>query len=394
MHLGFYYHISAYYSENNDIITTGFLGVFIDSLAQRCEKLTCFFYEPVDRKSPLMDYKIQSNNVHLVSLGKKRNFVASSISNRSIIENIQSVVNQLDAFLLRGPSPLLPDLAELAFSLDVPVSLLLVGDLIGVNQSLKGNILKVTIIRLLNRYNLWRQNKVAQTSLVFVNSQKLYNYYQSKLNNLVLTRTTTLSENDFFIRQDVTLSHGIELLYTGRLSDAKGLKYLVESIAILTEDGLTINLNLVGWWDKEKTRLSLMDYATELGVKDKVIDHGFATVGEELFGYYRRSTIYVIASVSDFEGFPRTIWEAMANSCPVIATKVSSIPHFLQQETHALLIQPQDTSALTNAIRRLLTDTELRQKLILNGRQLAQQNTLEPRSKEMMDTIHAWLHQP
>ncbi len=43
----------------------------------------------------------------------------------------------------------------------------------------------------------------------------------------------------------------------------------------------------------------------------------------------KKADIYVIASRSS-EGFPRTIWEAMAHCLPVVATKVGSIPAFIE----------------------------------------------------------------
>ena len=102
---------------------------------------------------------------------------------------------------------------------------------------------------------------------------------------------------------------------------------------------------------------------------------------------YRDAQIYIIASVSDFEGFPRTIWEAMANSCPVIATRVGSIPHYLEHERHALLIEPKDVEGIVEAVKRLLSDEALRQKLIRNGYALAQTNTLEIQTKRLVQIL-------
>lgn len=125
--------------------------------------------------------------------------------------------------------------------------------------------------------------------------------------------------------------------------------------------------------------------AVEWGLHSHVFFHGKKSVGEALNAMYRQADIYVIPSYQ--EGFPRTIWEAMANSCPVIATRVGSIPHYLEHEHHALLIEPKDVGGIVEAVKRLLSDEVLRQKLISNGYALAQTNTLEIQTKRLVQIL-------
>lgn len=103
---------------------------------------------------------------------------------------------------------------------------------------------------------------------------------------------------------------------------------------------------------------------------------------------YRDAQLYVLASTSDFEGFPRTIWEAMANSCPVIATRVGSIPHYLEHERHALLIEPGDVEGIVQAVKRMVEDGELRRRLIRNGYAMAQSNTLDIQTKKLIQILN------
>ena len=68
MHLGFHYHTPATVKDGG-IYMPGYLGCFIESLAQHCESVTCFLHSPTYQEDDLLDYKIQSTRVRLVDLG-------------------------------------------------------------------------------------------------------------------------------------------------------------------------------------------------------------------------------------------------------------------------------------------------------------------------------------
>jgi glycosyltransferase involved in cell wall biosynthesis len=129
--------------------------------------------------------------------------------------------------------------------------------------------------------------------------------------------------------------------------------------------------------------------AKQEGVKDRVVYHGYKAVGPDLFAYYVAADIYVIASQSCFEGFPRTIWEAMAHSLPVVATRVGSIPDFI--EGAAELVEPKNHIALADGILKIIKTPELRKRNIRNGYSLAEKNTLEEQVGEMATHIIDWI---
>jgi glycosyltransferase involved in cell wall biosynthesis len=100
---------------------------------------------------------------------------------------------------------------------------------------------------------------------------------------------------------------------------------------------------------------------------------------------YRMADIYILPSY--YEGFPRTLWEAMANSVPVICTSVGSIPLELDNYIDALIIEPRNINEIKISIENLLVDSVLRKTLIKNGIIKASQNTLEIQSKKLIKKI-------
>jgi glycosyltransferase involved in cell wall biosynthesis len=90
---------------------------------------------------------------------------------------------------------------------------------------------------------------------------------------------------------------------------------------------------------------------------------------EEIAELYKDADIFVFPSLS--EGFSNALLEAMAAGLPIVATCVGAAPDILEADVSALLIPAGDTDALHGAVRRLLDDAGLREKLSVGARSKA-----------------------
>lgn len=385
MKIGFHYHVPAEVRQDGRIWIPGYLGRFIDGLAESCERLICFLHTPSDAQREHLDYAIQQSNVELVPIGKHCSVPERLLKARYFTLPLRTRVRELDALLVRGPSPLLP--AYVSAARNLPTALLLVGSYVDGVDDLPQPYWRKELIRAWFHLNQFQQDKAASRSLTFVNSRPLYERYIGKVRNVIETRTTTLSEQDFFIREDTCQDKQIRLLYSGRYDRSKGLLEMVRAVALLVQQDFDVVLDLVGWDDSCTNVIDeLVALAQQLGVGKRVKDHGRRTVGPDLFSFYRSSDIYVIASKN--EGFPRTIWEAMASSLPVVATPVGSIPHFVGDNVE--LAEPSNHISLASAIAKLITNSELRRARIKSGLEIARSNTLQVRCRELVAGIQAW----
>lgn len=386
MRLGFHYHIPAE-ARDGVIYMPGYLGRFIDALAEQCERVECFQHSPRREQRAELDYPIRKENVHLVSIGMHCSVPRRTLLSGRFTAPLRTRLETLDALLVRGPSPLLPAFVKAAGA--VPTALLLVGSYVDGVDDLPQPRWRKELIRAWSYLNQKQQDSVAARSLTFVNSRRLYEQHQTWVKNLVETRTTTLSAHDFFVREDTCRDHRVRLLYAGRYDRSKGLLEMVHAVAKLVQQDHDVSLELVGWDDSGTGVIAeMMALAFRLGVGERVTDHGRKTVGPDLFGCYRSADIYVIASKAN-EGFPRTIWEAMANGLPVVATPVGSIPHFVGGAVE--LAEPSNPVSLASAISRLITDGELRRQRIRAGLEIARGNTLEVRCRELVTGIEEWV---
>jgi glycosyltransferase involved in cell wall biosynthesis len=91
----------------------------------------------------------------------------------------------------------------------------------------------------------------------------------------------------------------------------------------------------------------------------------------------------VVVYPSHYEGFGLPPLEAMAAGCPVVASNASCLPEVLGDA--ALLVDPGDETGLARAMESVLTDQQLRQRLIAAGRAQARKFTWERCAERTVD---------
>jgi glycosyltransferase involved in cell wall biosynthesis len=74
---------------------------------------------------------------------------------------------------------------------------------------------------------------------------------------------------------------------------------------------------------------------------------------------------------SRYEGFGLPPLEAMACGCPVVSTRVGAVPEFARHGVNALLVEPGDVAGMAEALRILLTQPQVAERLARAGRSTA-----------------------
>lgn len=385
MKLAFYYHIPIYCDEAGNYFLPGYLGVFIDELAKNVKTLVLVMHTASDKNGA--DYQLNSANISLIDLGRKTTAWHRGFFHHKILHKKLDSLRGLNAFLVRSPSPLAPYFYKY-LPAGVNIIYYLVGSYTSSAKHMKISGIRSFFVQKFMAYNTYAFEKNLKQSNLLVNSPELLDLYKKKANSIAVVRTTTLTKHDFYVRNDTCQNKTIKLLYTGRIDLAKGLVELIKATAQLIEIKVhSFELHLVGWEDDslKSVELVLRNLVNELGIKEYVVFHGFKNIGKELNEMYRMADIFIMPSYH--EGFPRSIWEAMANSLPVIATRVGAIPSYLVHQKHALLIDAHSVEHIVIAVNSICKTEILRKKLIRNEYDLAAENTLEKQVELLLKSI-------
>src|SRR5262245_33485931 len=145
------------------------------------------------------------------------------------------------------------------------------------------------------------------------------------------------------------------LLFVGRLLDYKGVDVMLRAVP-----GLEADVMIVGDGPR---RSELRELARELGVADRV--HFLGEVDDDgLLAWCHACDALVLPSVTRQEAFGMVQLEAMLCGHPVVSTDLGTgVAWVNQHERTGLVVPPGDSSALHQALRRIVTDSALRQSL-------------------------------
>ena len=142
------------------------------------------------------------------------------------------------------------------------------------------------------------------------------------------------------------------VLSVGAIQKRKNIARLVEAFRVLDSSWKLVLAGSAGFGaDEILARLP-----------DRVLVTGYISE-KELALWYARASIFAFPSLD--EGFGMPILEAMAAGVPVLTSNRSALPEVAGRA--ALLVDPQDTDALGEELRRLAGDEDLRRDLSQRG---------------------------
>jgi glycosyltransferase involved in cell wall biosynthesis len=147
------------------------------------------------------------------------------------------------------------------------------------------------------------------------------------------------------------------LLFSSRLMAEKGVLDAVEAFAVVRRQR-ACRLLVAG---DGPARGELLARAAALGIAEDVTVAGHMT-GEELLAIYRDAYLFLLPTYWP-EGFPTAITEAMSAGLPVVTTRLRGMADHLTEGVNALFVPPKAPVELARAIRRLLDDGALRQRM-------------------------------
>lgn len=171
------------------------------------------------------------------------------------------------------------------------------------------------------------------------------------------------------LRRELELGDRPIVLSVSAKRPHKNLLRLIDAVASFSpeERPLLVLPGYATWHEAE-----LRERAATRGVAADVRFLGWVSAAQ-LEGLYAAAACFVFPSL--YEGFGLPVLEAMARGTPVACSNTSSLPEVAGDA--ALLFDPEDTTAIAGAVRRLLLDRVLADDLRERGQRQAERFSWE-----------------
>jgi glycosyltransferase involved in cell wall biosynthesis len=155
------------------------------------------------------------------------------------------------------------------------------------------------------------------------------------------------------------------LLFSGRIIKEKGVFEVVEAFSRIREEYNT-TLIIVGDGSEYD---AIKQVITDKHLSDGVILTGFIPE-KEVVKYYSNSDILVFPTYFP-EGFPMALFNSVAAGMAVVTTPTRAAVDFLSSPENCLWVEPQNSNSVYNAIKKLLDDQQLTERMRENNVRIA-----------------------
>ena len=149
----------------------------------------------------------------------------------------------------------------------------------------------------------------------------------------------------------------------------KGLDYLLKSISKVIKHFPDVKLLVGGEGELVDEYIKL---TKELNISKNVLFLKYLN-NFSLKKIYRESSIFVLPSINNNEGFGIVLLEAMASNTAVITTNHAGMATEINRNNCGVIVEPSNSQSLSDAIIKLLKDTKLTEVMGNNGRKLVEE---------------------
>jgi glycosyltransferase involved in cell wall biosynthesis len=197
---------------------------------------------------------------------------------------------------------------------------------------------------------------------------------------------TCVIPNATSLRRPVQIAKDIDILYSGSLSEWKGVDTLISAMQYLPQYKLTV----VGGSIRDQTRL--VDLGKRLGVLGRVRFLGHVSPSD-VTSFLDRARVGVLPTLGSYSieadryTSPLKLFDYMMNGLPVVASDLPSTREILENNVTGVLVPSGCAKSLANGIRSILKDDGFAGRIADRAREHCMKFTWEERAKRIMELL-------
>lgn len=191
-------------------------------------------------------------------------------------------------------------------------------------------------------------------------SSYLFDFFEKTgyKNLIYIPNTINLDNYQFYNRP----TKEPKLLWVRSFSSIYNPKMAIRVFSEIKKEYPNAQLCMVGP-DKENMMQDCLAYSEKLNVS---VEFTGKLSKDQWIKLSKEYAIFI--NTTHFDNTPVSVIEAMALGLPVVSTNVGGIPFLLTDNENALLINDNDTDGMVRAIKRLIGDDNLRNRIVTNAR--------------------------
>ncbi|MCQ2471399.1 MAG: glycosyltransferase family 4 protein [Clostridia bacterium] len=168
----------------------------------------------------------------------------------------------------------------------------------------------------------------------------------------------------------------------GRLSAQKRFSDLISAFSLVEKDFPDYTLTIFG---EGEDRAKLQRQIDSLSLSHRI---NLAGIDKNALRYVANGSAFVLSS--GYEGMPNVLMEAMAVGTPCVSTRCKMGPEELIKDgVNGLLVPVGDVEKISDAIKSVLSNPELSQKLSENGREILKTNDIKAITSQWLDYLNS-----
>ncbi len=254
--------------------------------------------------------------------------------------------------------------------------------LVGTNHTPIEKFVSVYLEKISRTYYAWYYNKcnfVSAPYLGLLDDMRAcgFNAECAEIPNPVSVDTFTYTiEKENIKKQNNFPEHMI--LYTGRLSPEKHIEIIIRAVSLLKNEFPNLHLYITGHGSAEHT---LVQEVEKYKLSKLVHFEGFVD-NNRLVTLYQASDVFVIMSSAETQSL--SLMQAYACGTPAVVARRGALPHYTPNEC-GIVVEPTDIHEVVDAIRIMITNKELRDRLSLGARTFVQKLSASHIAQQWID---------